>query len=60
MSKSLKPQIIYHETPSLYDEKVRNNDSHNVLSDVSDNITYNFQNIIWFITDQFREENRNA
>lgn len=56
MSKSLKHQLY----APVYDEKVRNNFSHDVLSDVSDNITYNFQNIIWFITDQFRGENRNA
>jgi len=58
MSKSFRQQLY----APVYDE-IDKNSSYAIMSimpDVSDNITYNFQNIIWFITDQFRGENRNA
>lgn len=58
MSKSFRHQLY----APVYDEIYKNSsyDIMPIMPDVSDNITYNFQNIIWFITDQFRGENRNA
>ena len=59
MNKLLRHKLCY-DLASLMYVAVDKDNNQNITYDVSNNVTYNYTNMIWHITDQTCEENKNA
>lgn len=59
MNKLFRHKLCYDLASAMY-VAVDKGNNQNITYDVSNNVTYNYTNMIWHITDQCREENKNA
>ena len=59
MNKLLRHRLCYDLASAMY-VAVDKSNNQNITYDVSNNVTYNYANIIWHIADQTCGENKNA